>query len=84
MIMKAEHYSENPDRQATKLRLRAGLWKYSAEMERLAELSVSNPDGAGRLSPTLRMSLGYYLNDKKIAAQSGRDVSAAGNEGVTA
>jgi hypothetical protein len=84
MIIKADQYTENPDRQATKLRLRAGLWEYSAEMERLAALSVSNPDGAGRVSPIFRMALGYYLNDKKIAAQSGRDVSAAGNEGVTA
>ncbi|MET7300729.1 hypothetical protein [Embleya sp. NPDC005575] len=80
MIIKAEHYTLSTDRQETKLRLRAGAWKYNAEMERLAALRDSNPDSVDRLSPTLRMSLGYYMNDKKIAAQSGRDVSAAGNE----
>ncbi|MGW9212930.1 hypothetical protein ACWGR4_38940 [Embleya sp. NPDC055664] len=84
MIIKAEHHTENPDRRETKLRLRAGLWKYSAEMEGLAARSSADPDFADRLSPTIRMSLGYYLNDKEIAAQSGRDVSAAGNEGVAA
>ncbi|MFF0555997.1 hypothetical protein [Streptomyces sp. NPDC004266] len=47
-------------------------------MEELAALKVSNPETFDRLSPTVRMSLGYYEQDKNLAAEHGRDVTNGG------
>ncbi|MCX4968594.1 hypothetical protein OHA98_28330 [Streptomyces sp. NBC_00654] len=57
---------------------RADTWERDESMEQLAALQNSNPDVYDRMGVTARMSLGYYENDKKIAAQHGRDVSKGG------
>lgn len=58
--------------------IRADAWKRDERMEELAALKVSNPETFDRLSPTLRLSLGYYEQDKKLAAEHGRDVTNGG------
>ncbi|MFI8322660.1 hypothetical protein [Streptomyces sp. NPDC085529] len=58
--------------------IQADAWKRDERMEEMAALKVSNPETFDRLSPTLRMSLGYYEQDKKVAAEHGRDVTNGG------
>ncbi|MEV0117581.1 hypothetical protein AB0H77_30810 [Streptomyces sp. NPDC050844] len=58
---------------------RADAWRRDEHMKRLAALRDSNPETFDRMGTTARMSLGYYENDKQIAAQHGRDVSKGGN-----
>ncbi|MEU5920917.1 hypothetical protein [Streptomyces sp. NPDC047141] len=58
--------------------IRADAWKRDERMEKLASLKVSNPETFDRLSPTLRLSLGYYEQDKRLAAEHGRDVTNGG------
>ncbi|MEU2838603.1 hypothetical protein ABZ776_16125 [Streptomyces sp. NPDC007076] len=48
-------------------------------MEEIAALRDSRPDVFESLGTTVRMSLGYYENDKKIAAEHGRDVTKGAN-----
>ncbi|WP_445269068.1 hypothetical protein [Streptomyces sp. DSM 41634] len=59
-------------------RNRADAWARDEAMERLAFLRNSNPEAYDRMGPLVRMSLGHYENDKKIAAQYGRDVNEGG------
>ncbi|WP_326811568.1 hypothetical protein OIE62_15920 [Streptomyces scopuliridis] len=56
----------------------ADIWKWDERMEELACLRDSDPDAFDRMGVTARLSLGYYENDKKIAAQHGRDVNKGG------
>ncbi|MGW7412930.1 hypothetical protein [Streptomyces sp. NPDC054863] len=56
----------------------ADMWRWNESMEQLAVLRDAQPDMFERMGPTARMSLGYYENDKQIAAQYGRDVSKGG------
>ncbi|MFF9015753.1 hypothetical protein ACF09C_22660 [Streptomyces sp. NPDC014870] len=58
--------------------MQADAWKWDERMEELAALKVSNPETFDRLNPTVRMSLGYYEQDKKVAAEHGRDVTDGG------
>ncbi|WHM36237.1 hypothetical protein [Streptomyces sp. BPTC-684] len=58
---------------------RADTWRRNEHMEQLAALRDSHPDMFERMGTTVRMSLGYYENDKQIAAQHGRDVNKGGN-----
>ncbi|MCX5203907.1 hypothetical protein OG897_20920 [Streptomyces sp. NBC_00237] len=57
---------------------RADMWRWNESMEHLATLRDSHPNMFERMGLTARMSLGYYENDKQIAAQYGRDVSKGG------
>ncbi|GHD83207.1 hypothetical protein GCM10010336_74150 [Streptomyces goshikiensis] len=59
-------------------RNRAESWVRDEAMERLATLRDSNPEMYDRMGPMVRMSLGHYEIDKKIAAQYGRDVNEGG------
>ncbi|WP_162688710.1 MULTISPECIES: hypothetical protein [unclassified Streptomyces] len=67
------------DRQTKKEQRRADAWKWNESMERVASLRSSDPDAYDRMGPLIRISLGHYENDKKIAAQYGRDVNKGGN-----
>ncbi|MGW3388216.1 hypothetical protein [Streptomyces cinereoruber] len=58
--------------------IQADAWKWDERMEGLAVLAVSNPETFDHLNPTVRMSLGYYEQDKKLAAEHGRDVTDGG------
>lgn len=53
------------------LRDRADAWRYSAELEKAAQLAA---DG-GEMTPSARMALSYYQDGKMAAAAAGRDVS---------
>ncbi|MFE4023435.1 hypothetical protein ACFXPZ_39605 [Streptomyces sp. NPDC059101] len=66
------------DGRRDKDRNRAEAWKRDEAMEHLAALRDSNPEMYERMGTTVLMSLGYYENDKKIAAQHGRDVNKGG------
>lgn len=57
---------------------RADTWRRNERMEQLVALRDSRPEMFARLGTTVRMSLGYYENDKQIAAQYGRDVNNGG------
>lgn len=58
---------------------RADTFKRDERMEELAALRDSRPEVFDNLGPTVRLSLGYYENDKKIAADHGRDVTKGAN-----
>ncbi|MFJ9212648.1 hypothetical protein [Streptomyces sp. NPDC102264] len=58
---------------------RADVFKWDERMEELAALRDSRPEVFETLGTTIRMSLGYYENDKKIAAEHGRDVTKGAN-----
>ncbi|MEE1839974.1 hypothetical protein [Streptomyces sp. JV190] len=58
---------------------RADAFKRDERMEELAALRDTRPEVFERLSTSIRMSLGYYENDKKIAAEHGRDVTKGSN-----
>ncbi|MFE9429045.1 hypothetical protein ACFYNO_39555 [Kitasatospora sp. NPDC006697] len=58
---------------------RAAEWQRDERMEKLAAMRDSNPEAYDRMGTTVRMSLGYYENAKKIAAQYGRDTTKGGN-----
>ncbi|MEU3221435.1 hypothetical protein [Streptomyces sp. NPDC006971] len=58
---------------------RASAFKWDARMEELAALRDSRPEVFETLGTSVRMSLGYYENDKKIAAEHGRDVTKGAN-----
>lgn len=60
-------------------RNRAMDFKRNEHMERLAALRDSQPDAYDRISPTIRMGLGYYENDKKNAIAHGVDVNKGNN-----
>ncbi|MGW2540963.1 hypothetical protein ACWC5I_08825 [Kitasatospora sp. NPDC001574] len=62
-----------------KAAVRAAEWQRDERMERLAALRDSNPEMFELISTTVRMSLGYYENSKKIASQHGRDTGKGGN-----
>ncbi|WP_338497091.1 hypothetical protein [Streptomyces sp. SJL17-4] len=66
------------DGKRDKGKMRANVWQRDDRMERLAVLRDSHPEMFERLGATARMSLGYYENDKQIAAQYGRDVNEGG------
>ncbi|WP_327413285.1 hypothetical protein [Streptomyces sp. NBC_01233] len=66
------------DRKRNKEQNRAEAWKRDEAMERIASIRSSNPDLYDRMGPMVHMSLGHYENDKKIAAQYGRDVNKGG------
>lgn len=57
---------------------RADAFKWDERMEELAALRDSRPEVFETLGTSVRMSLGYYENDKKIAAEHGRDVTKGG------
>ncbi|MFJ4677545.1 MULTISPECIES: hypothetical protein [unclassified Kitasatospora] len=59
--------------------IRAAEWQRDERMEKLAALRDANPEVYDRMSTTARMSLGYYENAKKIAAQYGRDTTKGDN-----
>ncbi|MYR92767.1 MULTISPECIES: hypothetical protein [unclassified Streptomyces] len=54
---------------------RADAFQRDERMENLDALRNSRPEVFEKLSPTILMSLGYYENDKKIAAAHGIDVN---------
>ncbi|NML54351.1 hypothetical protein HHL19_07565 [Streptomyces sp. R302] len=58
---------------------RAAAFKRDERMEAIAELCDSRPEVFETLGTSIRMSLGYYENDKKIAAEHGRDVTKGAN-----
>ncbi|MFJ2271009.1 hypothetical protein ACIOHO_32585 [Streptomyces sp. NPDC087849] len=58
---------------------RADAFKRDERMEKLATLRDTCPEVFERLGTSIRMSLGYYENDKKIAAEHGRDVTKGSN-----
>lgn len=58
---------------------RADAFKWDERMEELAALRDSRPEAFERLGTSLRMSVGYYENDKKVAAEHGRDVTKGAN-----
>ncbi|MEU6295757.1 hypothetical protein [Streptomyces erythrochromogenes] len=58
---------------------RADAFKWDERMEELAALRDSRPEVFETLGTSIRMSLGYYENDKKIAAEYGRDVTKGSN-----
>ncbi|MFJ2132962.1 hypothetical protein ACIOMQ_19150 [Streptomyces sp. NPDC087845] len=58
---------------------RADVFKWDERMENLAALRDSRPEVFETMGTFVRMSLGYYENDKKIAAEHGRDVTKDGN-----
>ncbi|MFF9341566.1 hypothetical protein ACF1CG_17720 [Streptomyces sp. NPDC014773] len=58
---------------------RADAFKWDERMEELAALRDSRPEVFEALGTSIRMSLGYYENDKKIAAEHGRDVTKGAN-----
>ncbi|NEE16661.1 hypothetical protein G3M58_60635, partial [Streptomyces sp. SID7499] len=58
---------------------RADAFKWDERMENLAALRDSRPEVFENLGTTVRLSLGYYENDKKIAAERGRDVTKGAN-----
>lgn len=58
---------------------RADTFKRDERMEELAALRDSRPEVFENLGPTVRLGLGYYENDKKIAAEHGRDVTKGAN-----
>uniref|UniRef100_A0AAU2V8J1 Uncharacterized protein n=1 Tax=Streptomyces sp. NBC_00003 TaxID=2903608 RepID=A0AAU2V8J1_9ACTN len=67
------------DGKRDKEQTRADAWQRDERMEQLAALRDSHPEMFERMGTTARMSLGYYENDKQIAAQHGRDVNKGGN-----
>ncbi|WP_328788784.1 hypothetical protein [Streptomyces sp. NBC_00273] len=67
------------DRKTLKEQRRADAWKWNEAMEQAVSLRSSNPEAYDRMGPLIRISLGHYENDKKIAAQYGRDVNKGGN-----
>ncbi|MFC8274984.1 hypothetical protein ACFUJR_21090 [Streptomyces sp. NPDC057271] len=58
---------------------RADAFKWDERIEALATLRESRPEVFETLGTSIRMSLGYYENDKKIAAEHGRDVTKGSN-----
>lgn len=58
---------------------RADAFTWDERMENLAALRDSRPEVFENLGTTVRLSLGYYENDKKIAAEHGRDVTKGAN-----
>ncbi|MGX1953092.1 hypothetical protein ACWIGY_22705 [Streptomyces anulatus] len=58
---------------------RAMDFKRDERMEQLAVLRDSRPDVFDRMGTTVRISLGYYENDKKNAAAHGVDVNKGNN-----
>ncbi|MGK5544730.1 hypothetical protein ACSNOH_08360 [Streptomyces sp. URMC 127] len=66
------------DGRRDKNRLRAEAWERDESMERLAALRDSDPAMYDRMGPAVHMSLGFYENDKKVAAKFGRDVNKGG------
>ncbi|MFE4368580.1 hypothetical protein ACFRMN_10100 [Streptomyces sp. NPDC056835] len=67
------------DRKRDTGRLRADAFQRDEQMENLAKLRDSRPEAFERLGTIVRLSLGYYENDKKIAAEYGRDVTKGAN-----
>ncbi|MFB7477210.1 hypothetical protein [Kitasatospora sp. NPDC056184] len=59
--------------------IRAAEWQRDERMERMVTLRDSNPEMFDRMGTIARISLGYYENAKKIAAQYGRDTNKGGN-----
>lgn len=49
------------------MRERARLWSFDAGMERLLVLKTEDAAGYARLSPTLKIALGFYLSSKEAA-----------------
>ncbi|MFE4451076.1 hypothetical protein [Streptomyces sp. NPDC056796] len=76
-----EHLSraEWLDGKLDKGQLRADTFQRNEQMENLAKLRDSCPEAFERLGTTVRLSLGYYENEKKIAAEHGRDVTKGAN-----
>ncbi|MEU7159148.1 hypothetical protein [Streptomyces chrestomyceticus] len=58
---------------------RADAFKRDERMEELATLRDTRPEVFERLGTSIWMSLGYYENDKKFAAEHGRDVTKGSN-----
>ncbi|MFD4371193.1 hypothetical protein [Streptomyces sp. NPDC058486] len=67
------------DGKRDKGQIRAAAFKRDSRMEALAELRDSRPEVFETLGVSVRMNLGYYENDKKIAAEHGRDVTKGSN-----
>ncbi|MFE9612679.1 hypothetical protein [Streptomyces sp. NPDC006012] len=67
------------DGRRDKGQIRADAFKRDERMEALATLRDSRPEVFEKLGTTVRMSLGYYENDKKIAAEHGRDATKGSN-----
>jgi hypothetical protein len=67
------------DGERNKGQSRADAFKRDERMEELAALRDSRPEVFETLGTSIRMSLGYYENDKKIAAEHGRDVTKGAN-----
>ncbi|MFF9649772.1 hypothetical protein [Streptomyces sp. NPDC014622] len=64
---------------ADKDRNRAMDFKRDERMEYLATLRDSRPEIFDQMGTTVRISLGYYENDKKNAAAHGADVEKGNN-----
>ncbi|MFD5562639.1 hypothetical protein [Kitasatospora griseola] len=71
----SSRYSDE-DRETRRLRSRADAFRYSAPMERLAELKRDRPEQYDQMGPLVRISLGHYEAAKAAAQQLGRNVSA--------
>ncbi|MEU3053289.1 hypothetical protein [Streptomyces griseus] len=64
---------------ADKDRNRAMEFKRDERMEHLAALRASRPEVFDQMGTTVRISLGYYENDKKNAIAHGVDVNKGNN-----
>ncbi|WP_405795485.1 hypothetical protein [Streptomyces sp. NBC_01506] len=75
-----EHLSQAGflDGPRNKDQIRADAWKWDERMEALATLKESQPETFDHMGITARMSLGYYENNKKNAADHGRNVNKGG------
>jgi hypothetical protein len=53
------------------LRSRSDIWNFDNQ----AETAISYAAQGGRVSPEMRMAMGYYQTGKKAAEAAGRDVT---------
>ncbi|NEA19187.1 hypothetical protein [Streptomyces halstedii] len=67
------------DGRRDKGQIQADTFKRDERMEELAALRDSRPEVFETLGTSIRMSLGYYENEKKAAAEHGRDVTKGAN-----
>lgn len=61
--------------EARRRRRRAGAFRHSKQMERLAEMRSARPDEYAKLTPQMLMSVGYYLEAKEAAEAEGLDTT---------
>lgn len=65
--------AEPVDRETRRRRSHAKTWRFSPQMEKLAQLKETDPEAYGRLRPNLHLRLGHYLIEKAAAEAEGID-----------